>query len=108
MVAITGSGACNRQLDIKRITNLQPKGVEMNIDDMYTKCTLTVIAIALCVLAMQSIIVGSKAQNNSVQKVEICNGNADPTTCLSLVPIRKQTSDGQRFLTFALPIFAEQ
>jgi hypothetical protein len=72
--------------------------------DIYTKSTLTVIAVALCLLVTQNFISGSSAQNNSLQKVQIC----DAHQCLFLSPIRKEASTGNKFLTFALPILVEQ
>ena len=72
--------------------------------DAYTKCVLTVIAVALCVLAAQGFI-AAHAQTNSVQRVQICDENSK---CLFLSPIRQRASTGDRFLTFALPTILEK
>jgi hypothetical protein len=71
--------------------------------DAYTKCALTAIAVALYALMIQNGILKSKAQDNPTQKVQIC----DDHDCLRLSPLRKRASTGDRFLSFALPIFIE-
>jgi len=68
--------------------------------DGYSKCVLTVIAAALCVLAAQGFVTGSKAQINAIQKVQICDA-ADK--CLLLSAVRQQATTGQRFLMLTLP-----
>lgn len=52
--------------------------------DRYTKAVLTVIAIALVVIAVQNMVHSSAAQlsNAGIQKVQIC----DPTDCASVTP----------------------
>jgi hypothetical protein len=73
------------------------------IVDRYTRFVLTVIALALCVIAAQNFIGVSNAQFSAPQKVQIC----DTDQCLSLSPVRQKTSAGIRFLTWALPVFRE-
>jgi hypothetical protein len=68
--------------------------------DAYTKGILTIIAIALCALAIENAIPKSRAQDNSVQKVQICD---DANHCLRLDPIRNRSPVGGYFLTFAAP-----
>jgi hypothetical protein len=71
--------------------------------DAYTKGVLTVIAVALCTLVMQNAIPKLNAQDHPLQRVQIC----DDHDCLLLSPLRRKASTGDRFLSFALPIFAE-
>ena len=73
------------------------------ICDLYAKAVLTVIAGALCLLVVQNAIPASRAQADGIQKVQIC----DDHSCLRLSPLRRQASMGDRFLSFALPIFVE-
>jgi hypothetical protein len=71
--------------------------------DAYVKVILTVIAVALCALVTQNAIREAKAQNRDLQKVQIC----DDSDCLRLSPLRKRTSGGEGFHSFALPISVE-
>jgi hypothetical protein len=67
--------------------------------DAYTKGVLTVIAIALCVLAIQNAALQSKAQDVHLQKVQI----RDDNNCLNLSPVRQRTSAGVRFFDLDAP-----
>jgi hypothetical protein len=71
--------------------------------DAYTKAVLTIIAGALCALVAQNAVRQSKADDHPLQKVQIC----DEHDCLRLSPLRKRTSFGVSFLSYALPIFVE-
>jgi hypothetical protein len=73
--------------------------------DAYAKGVLTVIAIALCILAAQGFVTGSKAQIGAIQKVQICDFS---DKCLLLDAVRKEASGGNRFLIFTLPITAQR
>jgi hypothetical protein len=50
--------------------------------DRYTRCVLTVIAVALVVLVIQDTIRTSVAQSPNIQKVQIC----DERNCATLKP----------------------
>ena len=52
--------------------------------DRYTKTVLTVIAVALVVLAIQGAIGQSNAQNRGIQMVRICQSATDGVTCAAV------------------------
>jgi len=71
--------------------------------DAYTKGILTIIAIALCALVIENAIPKSRAQDNPLQKVQIC----DEAECLRLSIIREHSTVGGYFATWALSIFVK-
>jgi hypothetical protein len=73
--------------------------------DIYTKAVLTVIALGLLLLNIQSLVRPSFAQidRSEIQKVQICDGYS----CLSLSPRRNTSSTGVNFLSFSLPVATE-
>jgi hypothetical protein len=76
--------------------------------DRYTKFVLSVIAVALCAIALETAISQATAQVDTIQKVQIC----DQEHCANLLPIiphgtsKEQLADAlknPRLLIWGLP-----
>ena len=65
--------------------------------DLYTKAILTVIALALLVIALQLTIPSAFAQNNGIIKVAICDPN-HPNSCAGIYSSKYGKVSG--FITF--------
>lgn len=71
--------------------------------DRYTKSVLTVIAVALCVLAIQNAIRPSPAQFGAPQKVQLC----DEANCIGLGAFTNEVA-GRPVRAFALPTYQQR
>ena len=66
--------------------------------DTYTKCILTIIAVALVVIGVERI-TGTATAQISYARVQVC----DTQNCTDLVPIRQSVS-GRTETVWALPV----
>jgi hypothetical protein len=66
--------------------------------DLYTKCVLTVIAVALTVIAVHQVIPTVAAQSGST-RVQIC----DLQNCATLFPFQ-QNAGGRSYIVYGLPV----